>query len=83
MCLTREEVQQWSIISNVVDLPLSHCCTCPYTNGTTTQLHILVISICASVKYVHIVVFKNFQRLKSFEQGLGTKKNHDKNQAKC
>ena len=62
MCRTREKVQQWSIIINVVNLPLSYCCTCPYTNSATIQLHILVVPICASEKYVHNLVLENYHR---------------------
>ena len=49
--LTREEVQQWNIVSYRVDLvPLSQCCTCPCTNGSTNQLHIMVVPICIQIR---------------------------------
>ena len=43
-------MQQWGIISNSIDLvSLSQFCICPCTNGTTNQLHIVIVPICTCV----------------------------------
>ena len=71
MCLTRQKVQEWIVITNGVNLvPLLQCSTWLCTSGIPNQLHILVISICTHAKPKFNFMFNVTQELLTFDSAV-------------